>query len=167
MSETLDASWDEPVAPKRPVFLTVLCILTFVSCGITLLTSIYGIAVSSNTDELFKMAGSMPQSGNKMFDGIANVAAEYSKWTTISYYLAFGNCVLCFAGSLLMWKLRKPGFFIYTFGQILPFISLFGLYTVVKDVPFLGVVTILSGIFGALFSIAFVIMYGVNLKHMR
>jgi len=67
----------------------------------------------------------------------------------------------------MMWKLRKPGFFIYAFGQLLPFISLIGMYSVLKDVPFLGIIMLLSAIFNSLFSIAFVIMYGVNLKHMR
>ncbi|MDH4473635.1 MAG: hypothetical protein QE487_13580 [Fluviicola sp.] len=168
MSDVLDQTYEQGPA-KRPMFLKVLCILTFVSCGLSFISSIYGLLTVKQSEEAMKMVmniqqnNDMPEIVSSMQEGLSKIM----EWTTTSYYLALGNVVICLAGALLMWRLKKPGYFIYIFGQILPFISLVGMYSAVQDIPILGFSMIIGGIFSAIFAIAFIIMYGLNVKHMR
>lgn len=172
MSDVLDQSYEQGPA-KRPMFLTVLCILTFVSCGLTFVTDVYGLLTAKQQQEsLEKSLKVMDQLQSndempEMFGSMTNGVAKMAEWTTTAHYLSLGNVLICLAGALLMWRLRKMGYFIYIFGQLLPFVSLVGIYSVVQDVPLLGFSMIIGGVFIAIFAIAFIIMYGVNLKHMR
>ncbi len=171
MSEIVDSTFDLNQGPKkRPVFLTVLCILTFVGSGFSLLSSVYGLAaqktVEEMTSEMEKAQAAMGQS-NVFIDAIAENAVDIHKWTILGNYLGLGSAILGLAGALLMWKLRKSGFFIYVAGQIPPFFTLFGMYSAMKDIPFMGFAMVIGAIFAAIFSVGFVIMYGLNLKHMR
>lgn len=168
MSDVLDETYEQGPA-KLPVFLKVLCILTFVSCGLTFISSIYGLLTAKQSEATMKMMMRM-QHNEDMPEIVGNVQQGFAKmmeWTTTSHYLALGNVVICLAGALLMWRLKKVGYFIYIFGQILPFISLVGMYSAVQDIPILGFSMIIGGVFAAIFSIAFIIMYGLNVKHMR
>ncbi|MES2554891.1 MAG: hypothetical protein V4604_02010 [Bacteroidota bacterium] len=168
MSDVLDQTYEQGPA-KRPMFLQVLCILTFVSCGLSFISSIYGLLTLKQNEETLKMMMNLQQNDNmpeivtSMQDGLAKIM----EWTTTSHYLALGNVFICLAGALLMWRLKKPGYFIYIFGQILPFISLVGMYSAVQDIPILGFSMILGGIVAAIFAVGFIIMYGLNVKHMR
>lgn len=171
MSEIVDASFDLEQGPKkRPVFLTVICILTFVGSGITFLSSVFGLitqkTVAEMTVEMERMQAVTGQS-NAFINGLADHVVELHKWTILGNYLGLGSAILGLTGALLMWKLRKSGFFIYVVGQIPPFVTLFGMYGAVKDIPFMGFAMIIGAIFSVLFSVGFVIMYGLNLKHMR
>ncbi len=168
MSDFIDDSFVE--APrKRPVFLTVLCILTFVSCGLTFLTAGFGILMGGQQQGSMKTFQRLQQNQDmpELFDGIVNATEKAQEWTVLSNYLSLGNVLICFAGAMLMWKLKKAGFFIYIFGQVLPFVSLYGIYSSYQNVPIMGVAVLIGAFVGALFAIGFIIMYGVNVKHMR
>jgi len=66
--------------------------------------------------------------------------------------------LLCLVGSIQMWKLKKTGFYIYAVGEIIP--------------PVVSMVLVGMGEFGAfgiiglIFPIVFIVLYGLNLKHM-
>jgi hypothetical protein len=172
MAENIDNVYfnDEPMQDKMPVFLKVLCILTFVSCGLSLLTTIYGLTIGDNLREsVMQMQQVSTGSGelDKMAAGMEANLAEMEKWTKYGHYLMLGNIALTLTGALMMWQRKKMGFFIYVFGQILPIISVIGSYSAMKNIPFMGVGVLIGAIFTVLFAVAFVIMYGVNLKHMR
>lgn len=165
----LDSAY-EPQPAKRPVFLTVLCILTFVSCGLTFITAVFGILMGGSTDRSMRAMQRLQQRQDdmpEMMDSMMKATAKMQDWTQVSNYLSLGNVLICFLGAMLMWRLKKSGFFIYTFGQILPFISLYGLYSVVQNVPFVGPFMLIAAIASVIFCAAFIVMYGLNLKHMR
>lgn len=168
MSDVLDQTYEQGPA-KRPVFLKVLCILTFVSCGLSFISAIYGLLTVKQQEESIKLMMRLQQNDDmpELLSNMQGGLAKMMEWTTTANYLSLGNVFICFAGAMLMWRLKKPGYFIYIFGQILPFISLVGMYSAVQDVPLLGFSMIIGGVFAAIFAIAFIIMYGVNLKHMR
>ncbi len=169
MTDVLDQSYEQGPA-KRPVFITVLCILTFVSCGLSFMSSVYGLATADKSEEALRAMSRLQQNDDnvpELFGNMGEGIAKMAEWTTTSQYLSLGNVLICLAGALLMWRLRKVGYFIYIFGQILPFIALYGMYAAVQNVPFLGITMLISSIVTAIFAIAFIIMYGVNLKHMR
>lgn len=168
MSDVLDQTYEQGPA-KRPMFLQVLCILTFVSCGLSFISDIYGLLTAKQQEESLKMMMRVQQNTEmpEMFGDMQSGLAKMMEWTATAHYLSLGNVLICFVGAMLMWRLKKMGYFVYIFGQILPFISLVGMYSAVQDVPLLGFSMIIGGVFVAIFAIAFIIMYGVNLKHMR
>ncbi len=98
-------------AGKRPGFLTVLCILTFIWSGLGLLGGLL------MTIGMGSIMGSIPGMGAAMGGGTA--------------YFAIGTVLAAASlfGAIQMWKLQKQGFFIYAgasvVGIILPLI--FGL----------------------------------------
>lgn len=161
---------DEPQSEvtKRPVFLTVLCILTFVGAGLGILGGIYGLfanqeaALQASIDSM-----SHTPKGAAIAEAMAAGKAEYFKWQTISNYLSLVSSFMCLAGALLMWKQKRSGFYLYLPGEIMPIIGMIGSYMVVQSVPLIGITTLLTIAFMSLVYIVFIIMYGVNLKHMR
>jgi hypothetical protein len=105
---------------------------------------------------------------NKVFDD-TNLGMDFGnsyRWMKISYVLNLVGSLLCLAGALFMWKLKKIGFYIYIVGQVLPIIGSFMTMNSIKLGAFAGF-GIIASIIGMMFPIAFIIMYGLNLKHMK
>lgn len=144
---------------QRPVFLTVLCILTFVGAGLAIISALFSVLTMGQIESSF----------GQMNEALSEVDMDFSnsyRWVKISYVLNLCGGLLCLAGALFMWKLKKIGFFIYILGQLLP---LFGSFMTMNSIN-LGVFAgfgIVMTVIGMLFPIAFIIMYGLNLKHMK
>lgn len=172
MSDFLDQSVDQ-TPKKRPVFLTVLCILTFVSCGFGLLSSGFGLLAGGQMQKQQLQTQRMmdrlqrDQDTPEIFDSMVESTQKMQKWNSFNQLMSLGNVVICFAGAMLMWRLKKPGYFIYIAGQILPLISLFMMYSVMQNIPIMGTAMLIVGVFSAIFAIGFSVMYGLNLKHMH
>lgn len=144
-----------------PVFLKVLCILTFVGAGIGILSSLGSIFTMGKLEENMRV---MDETFSNSDIGV-DFGNSY-RWTKISYILNLIGSLLCLTGALIMWRLRKYGYYIYIFGQVLPLIASFMLMNSMFSGAF-GGLTIIMTFFGMIFPIAFIIMYGLNLKHMR
>jgi len=144
---------------KRPGFLTVLCILSFIGVAISIVMSIIGYiglsALSSVSSSLSSGFGDNAEVSSSLsnMDALIKNGALY-------YILLIVAAVICLIGVIMMWKLKKAGFYIYCIGElapvILPFI-LFGGF---------GVLGNMALVMGLVFPIAFIIMYALNLKHM-
>ncbi len=165
---------------KRPTFLTVLCILTFVWSGYTIITSVFSFAttnLSTNIIKENKMAMDTLQMqlnenlGNnvenkkpmefasKMLDRVANDMTPEKLRKNIWAQL-FGT-LFCLGGALLMWKLKKPGYYVYIIGSLIGLIA-----------PFLifgtgSIIALISTSFAAFAGILFCILYGLNFKHLQ
>jgi hypothetical protein len=153
-------------APARPGFLKVLCILSFIGTGIGLISGLWGWWSNHQLAEgggaLMNAMNSLPQGGEQANDAMNQMAnafgIDFAKQATSNLIVGLLN-IIVFAGAMMMWNLKKSGFYIYTLGQIVQII-----------VPFVVVGGLLGGISGmvmSIFSIAFIIMYAVNLKHMH
>jgi hypothetical protein len=133
-------------APKRPNFLTLLCILTFIGSGMNLISSLV-------------IAG--------FYDIFVQIAQEFAKKFSLPgidmlmeakpvFFLVSG---ICYAGSLvgavLMLRLKKTGFHVYTIFQIL---------LVIAPMYFMHITS--PGIPDLLFSGLFILLYSMNLKYM-
>jgi hypothetical protein len=133
--------------PKRPVFLTVLCILTFVGSGMNLLSSLFtAIAFDAIMPIMLEVAKKMNLPG-----------IEALEMTTPGFLLV--NALLyagSVAGAILMMRLNKKGFHIYTIAQIL--LIIFTMYFFSLSAP---------GLPELFFSGLFIFFYGTNLKYMR
>ncbi len=147
---------------KRPQFLQVLCILTFVGAGLGLIYSFFQMFLVSSMEGLFTAIDVNPSDGdNEFFD--------VYRWMKLAVYAGIIGNVLCLAGAIVMWNLRKVGYYIYVLGQALPLlITILTFFSVSGGMPGgFGMFGIIGSVFMALFPVAFIVMYGLNLKYLR
>ncbi len=152
-------------APKRPTFLTVLCILSFIGIGLGLIGGIMSFATAGIAEGMTEammeegmadyedMMSEMGQEEGGLLGGLFDqgmAAMEHAR--TLAIVQILGN-LLCLFGVLRMWKLKKQGFYLYTAGELIP--------------PIVGVILV-GGLMatGLIIPILFVVLYGLNLKHM-
>ena len=153
---------------KRPTFLTVLCILTFIGSGWGLISNCMGYFAASTTSAAMSQVKSMNMhSGTeegKMAENLLNTMgiSVFTEQNLKNNALAnLAASVLCLIGAFLMWGLKKNGFYAYILGTLVGIIApmaLFGFGNILA----LGI-SIVIGFFG----LAFCIMYGLNLKYMK
>ena len=154
MSENLDLNQQ---TGKRPTFLTVLCILSFIAAGISIIGGLLmglgkgAVEAAGGTTSLSNEMSNMPGMTAEGNEVLAAADAIFSWPYMITSMILV---IIGLIGVIKMWKLQKQGFYIYTgtavAGIILPLI--FG-------VPF--------GVMGTVFTVAFIAMYGANLKAMK
>jgi hypothetical protein len=175
MSEETTSQQEAPVtgAKKRPTFLTVLCILSFIAIGITIITSVVGYAGMSALSSFggeFENAWNEGMAELEDAEGLDDLSAAWGEAmgeigggvsTLIEYaslLLIIGILVAIIAliGVIMMWKLKKVGFFIYTGAQLIGIL-----------LPVVIAGSIAFSTVGTFFSVAFIVMYGLNLKHME
>jgi len=132
--------------PRRPNLLTILCILTFIGSGMNLLSS---LVIAGFYDEFVILAQEFGEKFNLPgMELIMEAKPVFFLTSAIGYAIAI-------TGAILMMKLKKTGFHIYTIAQIL--LILVPMYFFHMTGPSMLDI-ILSG--------TFVLLYGVNLKIM-
>ena len=146
---------------ERPVFLTVLCILAFVGNGLSIFQGLLMYVMAGFYIRLFSI---IPANGGPGTDELIifkKVLNAIGWWATS---ISIGS-IICLIGAILMWNLRKSGYFIYILGQLLPILGL--VYFFIGS--FSGAATIGAVFFAillSLFPIAFVVMFGLNQKYL-
>jgi hypothetical protein len=153
--QNMDQLNPSDVKKKRPAFLTVLCILSFIGIGIGFISALYSIFTFSRSVEMMNQYGDMMSSSP--FGGMMD---SLVKWGQTLYIIQLIANLLCLAGVLMMWNLKRMGYFIYVIGEIAPAIASFAL------IGGYGPLGTFAMMIGLIFPIAFIIMYGLNLKHM-
>ena len=147
---------------SRSLFLSVICIITFVFSGLGLLGSIWGLAPST----IDSVLEAMREMQNKELDFVKFNESEYLKWTFYSNVAGVIGGILCLFGAFAMWRLKKTGFYIYIIGYLVT-IVIGGL--ALSSVSLGGQ----SGMGQAMFILNFLVMivfftmYGKNVKHMK
>lgn len=175
MSETENLENVQGGEKKRPTFLTVLCILTFIGSGLGVLGGILGLVGSS------ALASFAPSAGGGII------------WAL----LALIASALCLFGAIQMWGLKKMGFTLYLAGSAISIIV-----TIINTITLTSATGNMSGeinrlndelgnefaeanrqamdatsslvsgaawgtaIFGIVITIVFVLMYNANRKHL-
>lgn len=147
---------EETNETTRPAFLKVLCILTWVGSGMGLISGLWAIISPSASESAIRSLG----------DATLDGTMENMK---MIQYAGLACTVLCIIGSVMMWQLKKAGFFIYLIGEVAPLVLSFVLLGSLASSggPVTGGIAAAAGVIGAIFPAAFVIMYGLNLKHMK
>jgi hypothetical protein len=148
---------------KRPTFLTVLCILSFIAAGFAIIGYITAItlmgaatAVVSAADDAMEAASdSLSASYSEMSAAMDQaMSSGPSMGLTWAYVIIGFVCTLVgLYGVIKMWKLKKVGFYMYTGASVVSMI--------------MGIVYSGFGVMAVIFPIAFIVMYGLNLKHME
>ncbi len=164
----------EIIPPQRPVFLKVLCMLTFIGSGYGIINSaityfkadtiskvFVDVRLKMNDDLSKKKNAGKPEKIN-LINNIMNQASVISTPENLRK-TAIGNfftSVICLLGAFLMWNLRRAGFYIYTIGTIISIILPFYLFGS-------NFLTNLSAGFLSFIGILFVIFYAMNIKSMK
>jgi len=147
---------------ERPTFLTVLCVLSFIGNGLGLFQGAMGLLMVGIWSQMFKALNRSSKGMGQAQVEVENVFNSIT-WFSLMFIVA---SVLCLIGAILMWKLKKSGFVLYVLGQCLPVIGTLFLFGFMFSGPAVGFGVLIS-IFSTIFPIAFVIMYGLNLKHLK
>lgn len=146
---------------KRPVFLTVLCILSFIGSGLAVISALPGLLFTNQTQTFYTLADSPLYRG-----GALPSLEDFLFWTNVSNIVNILSALLGLAGALLMWRLKKSGFFLYAFSWLVS-VGVALVTTKIILAPFMGGLAFAIVGLNVVIMIAFLIMYGVNLKHMN
>lgn len=139
---------NENLIAERPTFLKVLCILTFVSAGIS---SIMALLTPLIADRLIEFMQGLPnQNEAEMADAIRVLTAGWGY-----YSLLFVLSAASLVGAILMWQLKRIGFHIYALAN-----------SATLFVPML-MFSIPFSWFGILLTASFIGLYAMNLKYMK
>ncbi len=153
---------------KLPTGLNVLTVLSFIGCGIQLLSSLWTFFSSKssfeNKDKLMEQINSnaMPAWAKSMMGDPAHleemITKSYENRVPI-VLLSLVAVALCFMGVMQMRKLKKQGFVLYIIGELLPFVSLF---------LFIGAFTFsgFSFFIGVGISLLFIFLYFMQKKNL-
>lgn len=164
----------ESMEPKRPQFLTVLCVLTFIMCGLSLLGGVWSLVMNTPermAENIEQMRAVSPEMADQMEEQM--ILMQEDVYTQIAPYLNFVYILLSFLGAFMMWKLKKKGFYVYLAGELLPYIGLIigGKQAMAMMGAAGGGMAKTAGLIMMalmfVFDIAFIVMYALNLKHMK
>jgi hypothetical protein len=153
-----------PPAPERPTFLKVLCILTFVNCGIMILIYFLGslaLGVSGERAEeaMEKISQSYPQLQLQLPTG--DPSELFHQIGMICLICLLAN-IASLIGAIMMWNLNKIGFFIYVVAELSTnFVGVSMNASADGSASYVGLT------FNILIDLIFIIMYAVNLKYMN
>jgi len=139
---------NENKTPKRPVFLTILCVLSFISSG---LGSLFAIITPLISDIMIDFLKKTPDYDEIMMDETIMILQAGWGFYLITFALSFCSLI----GAFLMWQLKKIGFHFYALSNI-------GLLFA----PMLMFNTTISWA-GIFLTANFILLYAVNIKHME
>lgn len=156
---------------RRPTFLVVLCILTFVGSGWNILANLFYLFTANmldgtiNIEQNSAVVGELESQGIDSFFsgywnsslGLMQAGMQYAREMVI-FRLVFN--VFALSGAILMFQLKRWGFYFYVAAQILllfmlPYFAGFHLTVLIK--------MLLAG----LVSCVFIALYAVHLKYMN
>ena len=159
---------------ERPQFLKVLCILSFIMCGIMLLFALFGLKnlflspeeIMGSNPYLQTLQDNNPSAYQAMLDGM--------EFKNINAILSLIIPLISLAGVYYMWKLKKAGFYLYITGELLPYITTVlthGLAAMYASTAAMGdkgemIINVMIGLI-IIFDILFIVLYAVNFKHLK
>ena len=165
MEETIDLQENQGL----PTFLKVLCILTFIGAGIGFISAFSGIFTTEIS--MNSMRNSSEQLKNTPFGDMGSQIEAIQKWGFISNILNTIGNGLCLTGAILMWKLKRIGFFLYLGGHATSITASFLIMGSTNSAGsgnnFFSTIMVASMFISFIFVTAFIIMYAVNYKHLK
>lgn len=160
-----------PTAPKRPLMLTILCIISIV-IGVWSFAGGASSAFTKSSEAQLKVAREKMEASMSQLNeaGVKNVArmlesAVEMAERTVRYAKPLGYSSMMLAivgiiGVVLMWRLKRMGFWIYVFssiaGLVVPLVLVGGGVAAMVGIGVVAVVTV-----------AFIVMYAIHLKYMH
>ena len=158
------------IAPARPTLLTVICIISFIMGAIGIYSGVKNLTMdpvaerakleTTMAEQVAKIGANSNEMTNKLMESAHDVGVKGIENAKPIGIAGVVLSLLSVFGVWLMWNLKKNGFWLYLLATIgglaVPLIFLGGGWLALASVGFVG-----------FFSIIFVILYAVNLKHMH
>lgn len=157
--ETSALNTEQSAPKKRPTFLTVLCVLTFIASALSLVFGILAILnMEANLRAYYEQAAQMPTPEYQdMMLGLAHLMEEYGMLLQIMGLIGSLGCIY---GAWAMWRLQRMGFYVYALCEITP--ALFSLYVM----GFGSGMFVVMSLFTIGIPALFVFLYALNWKHL-
>lgn len=171
----------EPEIEPRPTFLTVLCVLTFIGSGWAILSAAWTFTNASKFANRLSAIRHVSRDSVSLKDSVhSKDIAHFNKHrqspaekikASLSNIATVGNirkasvgsfiaALLTLFGAVLMWHLRRTGFYLYIFGIVIAGIIPFYLYG--NNFLSIGISS-----FGTFFGLVFISLYALNLKALK
>ncbi len=165
---------DNPFSkPVRSELLKVLCILSFVMCGVNLLIGVLNIYQSS-PEVMAKNIEQIRDIKPEMADQMENqmIAMQDNTYAKLAPYLNFVYILISFLSVMMMWNFKKTGFYIYSIAEILPYTAFIFLGKnsmnmmagAGENMAMAGMVAM---VFMVIIDLVFVVLYSKCLKEMK
>lgn len=159
---------------KKPQFVVVLCILTFVGAGLAVIGNVYNGATYNMQVKSYEMIQTMQNSiatknikPFKLMFGNFEELKNAIYWNSMLNWVKFVLHIPIILGAIYMLKLKRKGFYMYTIGSALILITNIILCMKVSGIGFMSFSYMVYPIIGLVGTIAFMIMYSINLKHLN
>lgn len=149
----------QPAKKERPTFLTVLCILSFIGVGIVVISNIVAL-IGGGVSKAIMESSEEVMEAMETVEEVPVVGESVSKIVSSASTIAAINLIaalVVLVGVFMMWSLKKTGYYIYIVGEIAPVIALIVLG---------GLLGGFMAIFSSFIAILFIVLYGLNVKHM-
>ena len=158
------------LSKERPAFLTVLCIISYVGLGMKILNSISGaiFGLYASYFETFIrdfvnqniVFNEIPENVRYFIIDSLRIFYKAMEHATSMSLLTLVLSVAALFGVIMMWQLKKAGFYLYTGSKV---------FTILVPVIFLGfnLFTVIAVTSAGSFALIFIVLYAVNLKHMN
>jgi hypothetical protein len=150
----------------RPTFLVILCILTFIGSSYSIYSGTKEYFTADVTARMVSEAGEkasdqiadkpQPDFVKNMLNALSSMSADMLRKSAI---ISLISALLTLTGAILMWTLRKNGFYLYVGGWL---VSIIGTVVLFGG----SLIGIAAGGLSAFVAIIFIILYGVNLKYL-
>ena len=171
---SLDYEFTESNTAKKPAFVVVLCILTFVGSGLAVLANIYYGATYNAQIKTFELMNEVQSKfGTNQINPLKFVIGDINSFKTAIYWHSVLNWVKFFIhipiilGAVFMYKLKRKGFYMHVAGQFSIIIVNIIICMKVNNIGFMSYSYMIYPIIGIIGSVAFLIMYSTNLKHFK
>ena len=164
--ETTTSSSSTPTPGIRNTFLSVICILTFLGSGWGIVKAVreyvtadyaaqLGSEMIQNVKDQVNQKDNVPDFVEQIMGSVAkDMTPDFLRKLAIFSFIAN---ILTLTGAILMWNLKKAGFYLYILGIIVLVVAPL---TMGKLVGAIG-----ASIIGFI-GVIFIVMYAVNLKQM-
>ena len=164
MPEEITTS-DEP-KKFRPMIITILCVITIIGSIAGLIYHSMGYLNAIAKVEALKSGASKTQLKNLVSSGSNAAATELVKIGNLNvenyekYSIGcIASYILCLVGAVLIFKLKRTGFYSFTLGTFFNLIAHFLLFGDNFGVMDISILVALGGL-------VFIILFGMNLKYL-
>jgi hypothetical protein len=142
---------------QRPAFLKVLCILSFVMCGLWIIVFLFGwlISMNINSEAISQVWEKILAEEPRLAD--VDPMAFMAEVSKVCLFFLLAN-IVSLVGVMLMWRMNKMGFFIYVAAELVTNFINFNVEIPNEQKSYMGL------IFYLIIDIAFFVLYAMNLK---
>lgn len=144
--------------PERPDFLKILCILSFVACGLLILLCSLGTLVFALDEATIEEVWSKAIETNPQLEAL-DATSFLHNFGLICVYMLIATA-FSLTGVIMMWRMEKMGFYIYVVAELSTHFFRMDSGNQ-QETSYVGL------IFGIAIDLIFIAMYFVNLKHMN